>query len=206
MVEMTPSLARIHARICGDGYTSHSIRNRTSKELEEHPRKRVTRDWFEIKYTAEDEPLRKQFTEDVLKVFNRKCCLSSGRRELGIVGKHVYMLMKSLGAGKSREWYIPKDILDSNNIVKIAWLKAFYSDEGTVDSSRKRVRIKCTNYHALIQVQKMLLDIGIKSNITGPNCDDTWYITTKDILMFRSKINFMNVDRRETLNKLCRAK
>ena len=90
MVEMTPALARIHARICGDGYTSHSLKRRSPKELLKHPRKKVRRDWFEIKYTATDESLRKQFKEDVLEVFNRKCCLKQYSRLADIKGfSHV---------------------------------------------------------------------------------------------------------------------
>ncbi|HKZ45647.1 MAG TPA: LAGLIDADG family homing endonuclease [archaeon] len=203
MIAITPELARIHARICGDGYIAHSLIRRSQKDLQSHHRKKIKREWYEIRYTATSGDLRKEFADDIRRVFNRSCSKCSGGRELAVAGKSIYMLLKKMGVGKSREWFVPYCILNSSKNVKKAWLQAFFSDEGTVDNSRKRVRIKSMNLHGLKQSKKMLLDIGIKSRITGPNCDGSWYLTVKEIGKFQGRVNFSDREKKVRLEKLC---
>ena len=71
-----------------------------------------------------------------------------------------------------------------------------------VDSSRKRVRIKLVNLNGLKQIKNLLKSLGIESNITGPNCDKTWYITVKDLKKFNEFIGFSEPKKRHKLENL----
>jgi intein-encoded DNA endonuclease-like protein len=86
-------------------------------------------------------------------------------------------------------------------------MKAFFDDEGTVDESRNRVRVKSVNKNGLKQVNKMLTRIEIESRITGPNCDSTWYLTiNKDYLIkFNKSIGFRHQKRNKKLNNLLKS-
>lgn len=173
MLKITPEIARIHAHLCGDGYISHAIVKRSKKELLDHPRKKIVRDRYDIRYTAKNPTLRENFKRDIKNALNRKCSLCSGKRELCVSGKKIFEEFVNLGVGKSREWLIPEQILTSSNKIICQWLKAFFDDEATIDPSRKRIRVKSVNFNGLKQIKILLKRVGIKSNITGPNCDKT---------------------------------
>lgn len=202
MFEITPEIARIHAHICADGYLAHSVYKRSKKDLESHPRKKVTRDWYEIRYTAQNETLQNNFRKDVMIGLQRKCVFCSSKRELVVAGKKIFEQFVLLGAGKSRDWFISRKILYSDDKVIAAWLNAFFDDEGTVDYSRNRVRAKSVNLKGLEQVNRMLQKIGINSHITGPNNDNTWYVTTKDLKKFNNLIGFSEPNKKIKLENL----
>ena len=206
MLKITPEVARIHAHLCGDGYISRSVVKRLKKELINHPRKKITRDRYDIRYTAQNPVLRKNFKKDVKIALKRECVLCSGKRELSVSGKRVFDEFVLLGVGKSREWFIPDVIMKADDRVIRQWLRAFFDDEATVDQSRKRIRIKLVNLNGLKQIKKLLKRLGIKSNITGPNCDKTWYITTKELDKFNNLIGFSEPNKKSKLEKLIETK
>ena len=108
------------------------------------------------------------------------------------------------GALDSYNWRICSQIINGTKKINIEWLKAFFDDEGTVDPSRKRVRIKSVNKIGLSQAQKMLTKIRINSNITGPNCDNTWYLTINknNIEKYDKLIGFRHKGRNKKLKKV----
>lgn len=204
MIQITPEIARIHAHICADGYLAKYSVKRSEKELLNHKRRNITRTRYDLRYTAQNSVLRKGFKKDVKKALNRKCSLCSGKRELSLSGKLIYEQFVLLGVGKSRDWFISNPIFDANDMIICQWIRAFFDDEGTVDISRKRVRVKSVNLNGLKQVQRLFEIIGIGSKITGPNCDNTWYITIKDLTNFNNKIGFSEPNKRRKLKNLIR--
>ncbi len=71
-MEVTPELARIHAHICGDGYTCISKEKRSPGTLVKHPRKKLERNIEILAYTNDCDTLIQEFVNDVKKEFGRK--------------------------------------------------------------------------------------------------------------------------------------
>ena len=46
--------------------------------------------------------------------------------------------------------------------------------------------------------------IGVTSRITGPNCDDSWYLTVsrRDLMKFRKTIGFGHPEKKLLLDKI----
>jgi len=113
------------------------------------------------------------------------------RNELRFRSKRVFERISMLGGGKSRDWFIDKEILNSSKKIKKGWLGAFFDDECTFDPVFKRLRVKSMNFKGLKQVKRILSDLNIQSNITGPNTDKSFYlsITGANIQKFYNNIN-----------------
>lgn len=126
------------------------------------------------------------------------------RMELRFRSKRVFDRLTELGAGKSREWHISKTIKNSSKIVKKEWIKAFFDDEATVDIQNKRIRVKSVNFKGLNDVKSLLEDFSIKSVITGPNIDNSWYLTLscKNVEIFRKKIGFYHPSKNAKLHSI----
>ncbi len=77
-------------------------------------------------------------------------------------------------------------------MVKSFWLRAFFDDEGTVDKTNHVIRVKSMNKKGLLQSRDMMNSINIPCRITGPNCDDSYYLTVsrKDLEIFQKKVGF----------------
>jgi hypothetical protein len=87
------------------------------------------------------------------------------------------------------------------------WLRAFFDDEGTVDKTNFVVRVKSMNRIGLGQARKLLDAIKIPSRITGPNSDNSWYITVsrKDLKKFQRIVGFSHQKKKLLLNKIINA-
>ena len=118
--------------------------------------------------------------------------------------KRVYSRIKGLGGGNTRSWSIGKEILQSKKRVKSFWLIAFFDDEGTIDKTKFVVRVKSMNEIGLIQARGLMDTIGIPSRITGPNCDDSWYLTVsrRDLKKFKKEIGFNHPGKKLWLDKI----
>jgi len=167
-IKITPKLARLHAHICGDGYMYKGKTRRSKKELKQHPRKNTIRNRFYLRYCNNEQILLNQFIIDIKEVFNRKAVLISKKNEIDVQGKWLYLLFKKLGAGKSKEWFIPSEIMLASNKVKIEWLKAFFDDESYVDKKRKRIVLNIVNKRGLLQIKELLSQFNIDSRLNGP--------------------------------------
>ena len=69
--------------------------------------------------------------------------------------KVVWEWMKRMGAGKSREWFIHEDILQSGHAIKTAWIKAFFDDEAHF-VPRGGIRVRSVNRPGLEQLAQMV--------------------------------------------------
>jgi hypothetical protein len=171
---ITPELARIVAHICGDGYVYISRQRRTPKELISHPRKNLVRIKYGVRYVNTEPILIKQFTSDVKIQFGRKV-VPVRKHEYDLSAKWIRDIIIKLGAGKSHEWCIVKEILLSKKAIKVEWLKSFFDDEAHVSIPDKRIVLNVVNKNGLLQIQKLLLELGIKSTVNGPYACRKYY-------------------------------
>ena len=164
---VSPAFARIHSHICADGYIQKTKSKRSEKELLDHPRKNLIRNRFYVRYVNTEQILTEQFIRDVREVFGRKVVEVKGY-EYAICGKWIYDILKDNGALRSKEWFIPDIILKSSHPIRIEWLKSFFDDESHVEKAKKRIVLNMVNKPGLIQVQRLLNELGIRSTLNGP--------------------------------------
>ncbi len=170
-------LARIHAHLCGDGCLCVY---KTSEP------DRINR--AAIIYSNNSETLLKEFQQDMQSFFGVKMTISSKKNEVRVQSLRIAQFLLSLSQFHSRSWSIPSRFMNANREVKLAWITAFAQDEGYVMKDRRCIRIKCVNLEGLKQVKALLTSLEIQSNLTGPNCDETWYLNIrpeKELLTFR---------------------
>lgn len=91
--------------------------------------------------------------------------------------------------------------------MKVFSLRAFFDDEGTVDMTNSVVRVKSMNRSGLDQARCLMNDIGILSRMTGPNCDDSWYLTIsrRDLMKFRKDIGFSHPEKKLFLDRILKS-
>lgn len=166
---MKEELVRVHARLCGDGCitryeTSESDRNRRAMVL----------------YTNVNEDNLNQFRDDMGELFDIKMY----EREDEVRVKSIRIadeLERKFGKLSSEEWRIPEKILNLRFEKKIEWIRAFIRDEGYHETTYNRLKIKSMNKSGLSDLQKLFESIGVESNLNGPNCDDSYYLTVPSI-------------------------
>lgn len=152
--EMSVELARIHAHICGDGNLHHWKEKDDYGYLKEYKRGRYRNRWA-IVYTNTNPKLIQSFIEDARKLFGIKPYWGSRKYETRVKSKAVWHLLKSLGAGGSREWRIPSVITESRAEIKAAWLHAFFDDEAHFVPNAG-IRVRSVNRPGLEQAAQML--------------------------------------------------
>lgn len=184
---MDPQEAMIAAHICGDGWLTTCL-EKHSLHIVNGKRYYQNRIRYEIGYCNTKRELLKEFKEGMSICFNLKP--HKVKDELRFRSKRVYKRISELGGGGSRKWFIGKEIINSSKKIKMEWLRAFFDDECTFDPISGRIRIKSMNPKGLKQVKKLLLDLKIKSKITGPNSDKSFYLSIKrkDIPKFYNSI------------------
>ena len=158
---------------------------------------------YEIGYCNTDNKLLEEFSKDVLDIYKIKVRKRKST-DLVFKSKRVYSRIKELGGGDTRGWRIGDDVLQSKKRVKSFWLRAFFDDEGTVDKTNRVVRVKSMNEEGLHQARDMMNSINIPSRITGPNCDDSYYLTVsrKDLKIFQKGIGFNHPKKKLRLCKI----
>ena len=166
---MDASLARLHARICGDGNvskykTSESDRDRRA----------------EIMYTNYDEKNISEFRRDLNSNFDVRGTRYENQVRIKSI-RIVEELEDRFGEFSSNGFVVPEDIKASSEEVKLSWLRAFIRDEGYFDHQNDRLRIKLMNKKALFDIKQLFSDVDVPSKITGPNSDESWYLTVSDI-------------------------
>jgi hypothetical protein len=152
--EMSPALARIHAHVCGDGHL-YCSREKDSYGYLKTYREGYYRQRYGFCYTNLDMRLIESFQQDVREVFNltpRYC--PSGNR-VTVRSKEAWRFLRSLGAGKSREWKIPPEIMGAEAAIQAAWLRAFFNDEAHFVAGGG-IRVRSVNRPGLEQAAQML--------------------------------------------------
>jgi len=110
-------------------------------------------------------------------VFGVKMKMVAGREVSVKSLRIVKILTEEFGSFGSREWKIPRSIKESNENTKLEWLKAFFEDEAYNEKKYDRLKTKSMNPSGLMDVKHMLDSLKIFSSLTGPNCDDSYYLT-----------------------------
>ena len=151
---MAPPLARLHAHVCGDGYLINKREKDAYGYLKSY-RQGYYRRRYAIAYTNKNPVLIDQFTRDAKQLFGLKPWYHAQKWTVVVKSKAVWELMRRLGAGKSRDWFIGREILSSPPDVQQAWLKAFFDDEAHFDP-HGRIRARSVNRRGLEQAAEML--------------------------------------------------
>lgn len=148
---ITPALARIHAHICGDG-NLFRYKEKDSYGYLGRYKPNSYRYRYGVGYTNFNSLLIKDFMDDAKSVFNLKPYYRCNY--VRVKSKDVWLLLKKLGAGKSREWFISSTIMKSGREIKKNWIKAFFDDEACFNA-RGMIRVRSVNRDGLTQVMKM---------------------------------------------------
>ncbi len=165
-IEMTPELARVHAHLCGDG--SVFIFKTIAKD----------RDFRAgIAYSNNNQNLLNKFRKDFNKLFGVKMKMNEGV-DVSIRSIKIFQeLTERFGEFGSRKWRIHNSIKNARKEIKLEWLKSFFEDEAYHEKGYNRLRIKSMNPLGVEDAKEMLNSLGIYSSITGPNCDESYYLT-----------------------------
>jgi len=149
--KITPALARIHAHICGDG-NLFKYREKDCYGYLGCYKPNSYRERYGIGYTNMNQRLIREFMEDIKLTFLIKPLYYNNY--VKVKSKDIWMLLKELGAGKSRDWFISPKIMKANREIKKHWIRAFFDDEACFNDGR--IRVRSVNRKALTQVMKML--------------------------------------------------
>ncbi len=98
--------------------------------------------------------------------------------QLQVYCKKFYYQLKRRGTYGTKNWRVPNVVKRANKVIKANWLAGFYDAEGSKSKlitgkktkypcSFTRVRVSTINRKGMKDVQKLLLDFGIKVNITN---------------------------------------
>lgn len=179
-------LARCLAKICGDGYAYHRY----------------------LRYNNKSLVLLYEFKEDIQKEFGKirftKGRVNSGTPFLQIQDKKVITtFFAHLTSFKSDDIFIPFGVQQASLDVRLAFIRAFYDDEGSVvlryyakaREWKRNITLTSNSVRILIQIKEILKTIGIESNKLYRNAkDDRSYvlsITGKDnFILFKKNISF----------------
>lgn len=146
-IKITPELARVLARFMGDGC--------------------IKINWYyDSIYYNKEETLIEAMVQDVKSIFGEMKISESDDngtkcvRFPSIVGLIIVTMFGEVGTFGAK---LSEDILDASNNIKIAFLQAYFDDEGTVSLSQPMVRYYTANPHTCSSLSQLLSDIKIKS-------------------------------------------
>jgi len=199
---MSPKEARIAAHVCSDGWMISYV-EKNSLQIVNGRKYYRDRRRYEVGYCNTDNKLLEEFSKDVFDIYKIKV-RKRKTTDLVFKSKRVYSRIKELGGGNTRGWKIGNDILQSGKMVKSFWLRTFFDDEGTIDKTNHVIRVKSMNKKGLFQARDMMNSINIPCRITGPNCDDSYYLTVsrKDSKLFQRGIGFNHPKKKSRLEKI----
>lgn len=106
-------------------------------------------------YTNLNSALIQSFAEDVKTVFGLNGYYHAGKHAFHVKSMDAWMVLKRLGAGKSRDWFIHDEISQADDTVKAAWLRAFFDDEAHFVPNGG-IRVRSVNRPGLEQAAQML--------------------------------------------------
>lgn len=150
-IKFLPEKARIHAHICGDGDILFYIRKRSPSSLKTSWGKKDEYKVYMIEYNNTSQKLCFQFINDIKTVYGNDVYIyyRKSKERVVVRRKLIYQEMIKLGAENSRKWLISEEIMNASKEIKAAWIRAFFDDEATVDTSHKRIDTKIVNLKGL---------------------------------------------------------
>ena len=117
---------------------------------------------YVIRFFPDHESLIKPFTESLFEVYNKIPIIKKNYKHQGLICYSKIAVEDLLSTTKFGilKWEVPFNIL-KNKKSKIEWLRAFFDSEGYV--SKNCIKIQTVNRNGMNQVEKLLLELGIKS-------------------------------------------
>jgi intein/homing endonuclease len=168
---------------------------------------------YNIKYEVKDIDSLKQFKEDLIGVYGLK--VLEGYNPSGKTGRLIpYVRLRSKLAFDdlmtycnfdSVNWYVPKEIFNTEKRIKREFIKALFDDDGSVIPGNNfiEVRLYSINLKGLKQIQRLLDEFSINSKIrSGYGCKRNVYglVIVKDVKRFNSELGFGLVRKQEKLD------
>ncbi len=201
-MEITPEIARIHAHICGDG-CMYLKKEKRPKHYRPHIKRQLYENVWVIEYTNTCMPLLDEFNKDLKTAFNRKGQWRLKYWRIRITSAKWILDFLEVMNKNSYNWFIPEFIMQQNNKITANWIRAFFDDEATV-TDRGAVRVKCMNKKGLEQIKTLLLRFGIESSLTGPNCDNSYYLYLykRFNVLYQKLIGFNHPEKRAKLERI----
>ena len=157
---------------------------------------------YVIKYEVKDLELLEIFREALLKVYGLEPSFywrRSGKTGVPIPlyrlrSKLVYEDLVKHTSYYSYLWQVPQCIKNADKSIVKEFLRALFDDEGSI--TRKQLRLYSVNEQGLREVQQLLKNFGIKSQIVRGfgakrNVAAIVIKDLKSILIFSKEINFM---------------
>jgi len=120
---------------------------------------------YGLGYTNMDQRLISEFMEDIKSTFGLKPYYRDNY--VRVKSKDVWLLLKELGAGKSRDWFISPEITKASKEIRKNWIRAFFDDEACFNDNG-RIRVRSVNRRGITQLMKMLREF-LPSHITPKN-------------------------------------
>lgn len=204
-MKITPSIARLHAHICGDGHVGIHSQKRSPGSLKSHPRIKLTYLNWLIAYTNTCKILIDEFQNDLEESFNRRGLYYPKTYSVRANGaKHIIQLLE-LESKNSYNWNIPDFIINSSDEVIHNWIRAFFDDEATVDIKQKSIFVNSVNRDGLIQVSELLKKINIDSHINGPYKNGIYSdvnrlcIKHNAVIKYYDKVSFLHPEKLKKL-------
>ena len=197
--KLTKELVSIQAYLAGDGWISIRKDNRGYSH-------------YEIKVFPDD----KMLANTIVKLFQKEFGIEPkiipypNYFRVEIQNKPICLYLLSLANYGTHNWKIPKRL---NNYLLKEWLKSFYDCESNVDLKGRRIALKSVNFRGLLDIEKKLEQLKIRSKRYGPyqpkNKNHSDYgiliITGKDLKTYQRLINFNHPVKKVKLEQLCAA-
>jgi intein-encoded DNA endonuclease-like protein len=195
-------LAYILGVLAGDGYMAYNTNRRnyflglsaTDKEFVDKFRKAIS-NFFKL--TSSTEFRKPRNTNWRAQYISRLC------------SKEACEYIASIGQFRKENWFVPKNVLNSNLEIKCHFLKGFFDSEGDIDKANGRVGATSMNIKGLTQVKLLLEGIGIRSTIilkkdSRLNTNQKYVLRIHDkksLILFNTFIGFIIKRKQEILNR-----
>jgi len=181
--ELTKSKAYLLGVLCGDGYINKSgfIMQVTDPDFIQH----VSNAIYDV-YGITSSIYKKPAT--ILTRGNRTYLCQPTTRLVTFSMTMVEDLSR-YGNFRTYVWRIPEEILCGNDLMKQSFLQGFFDSEGTF--THAHVALSSANLQGLQQVQRLLIELGIKATLCTYGREHQMYITgQQNMLLFAKQIGF----------------
>jgi len=121
-------------------------------------------------------------------------------RVIGKIIKHIFDM-----DFRCRKTRIPEIIFSSTKEEKSAFIRALFDDDGSIRMSRNEITLYSANYYLLKDVQKLLSDLNIKSNVRQMSKKREYYVLyviADSVFAFSKIIGFEHKEKKVKLERL----
>lgn len=173
-LKITPEKAEILGLLCAEG----NYRGYVDIYFEKSRKRRtfyLRERWKEIiEFSNTDISLLQQFVDLLLKEYNYRPKIVKSNNNVFRVcitkNKIIRDLLSYTDFG-CLKWRVPPVILNSDYLIKVAFIRGFFDGDGCIDFANKkipRIRITSSNYNGLDSISKLLDSINLRHSMNGP--------------------------------------